>query len=90
MLRRWLPSDESAEAILQAAEHAVRADFKDLCITATQVDSPADEALVELSRSARLIVLGSDEVVARHSDLGRVDDDGGGRAFGLPRGRLAR
>ncbi len=53
---------ESAEAILQAAEHAVRGDFKDLRITAAQVDSPADETLVDLSRSARMIVLGSDEL----------------------------
>jgi nucleotide-binding universal stress UspA family protein len=53
---------QSSEAVLAAAEHAVRGQFKDLRITTVQPDNPADEALVELSRSARLIVLGSDEV----------------------------
>jgi nucleotide-binding universal stress UspA family protein len=53
---------ESAEAILASAEHAVRGDFKDLRITTAQVASPADEALVDLSRNARMIVLGSDKV----------------------------
>jgi nucleotide-binding universal stress UspA family protein len=53
---------ESAEAILASAEHAVRGHFRDLAIATTQVDGPADKVLVDLSRSARLIVLGSDEV----------------------------
>lgn len=53
---------ESAEAILSSAEHAVRGDFKDLRVTTAQVASPADEALVDLSRNARMIVLGSDKV----------------------------
>jgi len=46
--------DESGEAILRAAERAVRADFKALHIT-MQVDSPVDKALIELSRSAGLL-----------------------------------
>jgi nucleotide-binding universal stress UspA family protein len=53
---------ESAEAILGSAEHAVRGHLKDLRITTARVDGPADRALVDLSRSARLIVLGSDEM----------------------------
>lgn len=53
---------ESAEAILAASEHAVRGLFKDLFVATLRVDSHPDEALVELSRRARLIVLGSDEV----------------------------
>ena len=44
---------ESAEAIVQAAEQAVRAHFKGLHIA---------QALVESSRVARLIVLGTDEL----------------------------
>lgn len=53
---------ESSEAILGAAEHAVRGSFRDLPITTAQLDGFADEVLVELSRRARLIVLGSDAV----------------------------
>jgi hypothetical protein len=53
---------QSAAAILASAEHAVRGQFKDLRVTTAQKDGPADEALVEMSRTARLIVLGSDEV----------------------------
>jgi nucleotide-binding universal stress UspA family protein len=53
---------ESAKAVLQSAEHAVRADFKGLHITSAQVDGSADQALIESSRVARLIVLGSDEL----------------------------
>ena len=52
---------ESAEAILQSAEHAVRAHARALHITSAHVDGPADEVLIELSRTARLIVLGTDE-----------------------------
>ena len=53
---------ESATAILQSARHAAESDFGDLRVATTEMDSPADEALTELSRTARLIVLGSDEV----------------------------
>lgn len=53
---------ESAEAVLSCAEHAVREHFRNLRVSTAQVDSPADEALVGLSGSARLIVLGGDEL----------------------------
>lgn len=53
---------ESAGAILQSAEHAVRGHFKALRITSVQMDGPADEALIACSRTARLIVLGTDEL----------------------------
>lgn len=53
---------ESAEDILAAAELAVRGQFKDLFVATLRVDSSPDEALVELSSRARLLVLGSDEV----------------------------
>lgn len=55
-------NQESAGAILQAAEHAVRAHFKTLRITSVQLDGPADEALIASSRTGRLIVLGTDEL----------------------------
>jgi len=63
-----LPAAESAklqrmsQAILQAAEDAVRADFTGLPVTTTQVSGFAREALTEMSRHARLVVLGSDDV----------------------------
>jgi nucleotide-binding universal stress UspA family protein len=53
---------ESATAILQSARHAAECDVGDLHVTTTEMDSPADEALTELSRTARVIVLGCDEV----------------------------
>ena len=53
---------ESAEAIVQAAEQAVRAHFKGLHIACAQVVGSAGQALVESSRVARLIVLGTDEL----------------------------
>ena len=60
--QRWKRSDESATAILQSARHAADLISGDLRVATTEVDSPADEALTDLSRTARLIVLGSDEV----------------------------
>ncbi len=53
---------ESATAILESARQAAEADQPDLRITTSEVDMPADEALIDLGRTARLIVLGSDEV----------------------------
>lgn len=53
---------ELAQAILTAAEHAVRADSEDLTITTEDLSASVDTALVELSHHARLIVLGSEEV----------------------------
>jgi nucleotide-binding universal stress UspA family protein len=54
--------EESAQAILRSAEHAVRADFTHLPVTTFRLSESVDEALIELSRNARLIVLGCDEV----------------------------
>ena len=53
---------ESAETILKSAEEAVRAEFGKLTITTTQFDESADKVLAELSRRARLIVLGCADV----------------------------
>jgi nucleotide-binding universal stress UspA family protein len=50
------------EAILSSAEDTLRAGYPDVTVTTANVPAPADEALVELSRKARLIVLGSDRV----------------------------
>jgi nucleotide-binding universal stress UspA family protein len=54
--------EESAQAILRSAEDAVRADFPHLPVTTFRLSESVDEALTELSRSARMIVLGCDEV----------------------------
>ncbi len=53
---------ESAKSILEAAVHAVRADSSDLLITTEELSDPVDSALIELSRHARMIVLGDEEV----------------------------
>ena len=53
---------ELAQAILKAAEHAVRADCADLLITTEDLSESADTGLIELSHRARMIVLGSEEV----------------------------
>lgn len=53
---------QSSHAILQATEHAVRADFPDLRATTTQTHGPITEVLSDLSEDARVIVLGCDDV----------------------------
>lgn len=53
---------ESAMSILDSAEHAVRAQSNALHVMRADVTAPAEEVLVELSRAARMIVVGSDEV----------------------------
>jgi len=53
---------ESAETILKSVEEAVRAEFGTLTIATTQFDESADKVLTELSRRARLIVLGCADV----------------------------
>lgn len=52
----------AADSVLGSATDAVREMHPDLAITTTAPVEPADEALVELSRHARLVVLGSEEV----------------------------
>jgi len=52
----------ASDAILQTAQHAVRTDFPALEVTTLQLCSPVDEALCDLSRQARLVVLGCDDV----------------------------
>jgi nucleotide-binding universal stress UspA family protein len=54
--------EESAQAILWSAEHAVAADFTHLPVTTYRLSESVDKALIELSRNARLIVLGCSEV----------------------------
>lgn len=53
---------ESATAILISARNAVESDFSGLPVSTTEVDILADETLTDLSRTARLVVLGSDEL----------------------------
>ena len=55
---------EAGPAIVETADRAVRADHPDLAVTSAHLPDPIDEALVSLSRHARMIVLGSDEVSA--------------------------
>jgi nucleotide-binding universal stress UspA family protein len=64
-----LPSAElaelrrSCEPVLQEAEHAVRADFTALPVTTTRVSNSVRAPLTDVSRHARLVVLGSDDVL---------------------------
>jgi nucleotide-binding universal stress UspA family protein len=53
---------ESADAILQSAHQAVRVNFKGLHITTGRVEGSAEQALIESSHAACLIVLGSDDL----------------------------
>ncbi|MEO3756906.1 universal stress protein [Mycobacterium sp. B14F4] len=53
---------EAGPVVIEAAERAVRADHPDLAVTSVQLPDPIDEALVGLSRHARMIVLGSADV----------------------------
>jgi nucleotide-binding universal stress UspA family protein len=55
---------EVAEQMLKAAEGGVRREHPALVVTTTSVDEPADEALSAASRTARLLVLGCDDVTA--------------------------
>ena len=52
----------SCQPILQAAEDAVRADFTALPVTTTRVSNSVKAPLTDVSRHARLVVLGSDDV----------------------------
>lgn len=53
---------ESAEKILAVASQAVQEDVADLAITTEVVDEPADKALIALSRTASLVVVGCEDV----------------------------
>ncbi|MEN4479736.1 universal stress protein [Mycolicibacterium cosmeticum] len=53
---------EAAPRILQAAAGRVRNAHPDLAITTTSSTDPVDETLLALSRHARLLVLGGDDV----------------------------
>ena len=53
---------DCAELYLKAAADAVRSDRSDLTVTTASVNEPADEALIEASREARLVVLGGKSV----------------------------
>ncbi len=57
-----MAEEESAQAILQSVELAVRADFTHLPVTTFRLSESVAEALVALSRNARLMVLGCDDV----------------------------
>ncbi len=53
---------EPAEKILAIAEQAVHQDIADLPITTESVSDPVDKVLVKLSREAKLVVIGCDDV----------------------------
>ncbi|MDZ7885695.1 MAG: universal stress protein [Mycobacterium sp.] len=53
---------EAAPMILKTAEEAVRRDHPDLEISTVALDEPVEDALQALSRNARLLVLGCDDV----------------------------
>ncbi len=54
--------EDSSQIFLSAAADAVRADFPALSVTTESAAVSADEALVQASAHARLVVLGSNEV----------------------------
>jgi nucleotide-binding universal stress UspA family protein len=54
--------DALAETILRAAETAAQTEAANVPITTEQLDKSADAALIDISRHARLIVVGCDEV----------------------------
>lgn len=55
---------DAAGTILKTAEEAVRAEQPELAITGVAREDPADEALVSLSASARMVVVACDEMTA--------------------------
>ncbi|MGV0642296.1 universal stress protein [Mycolicibacterium sp. XJ2546] len=52
----------SADAILKSVEEAVRTRFAKLTVTADRFDESASKVLTDLSKQARLVVLGSKEI----------------------------
>lgn len=53
---------DTAEIFLKEAADAVRSDHAGLTVIPSWLTTPVDETLVEMSRSARLIVVGGDDV----------------------------
>ncbi|KUI41560.1 universal stress protein [Mycobacterium sp. IS-1590] len=53
---------DSADAILRHAEQVVRSQHNDLEVTTLSTDVPVIEVVVELGKTARMIVVGNDEV----------------------------
>lgn len=53
---------ESAEAILSSAEETVRSQNPGLEVTTLSTDSPVGDVLLQLSKTARMIVVGNEEV----------------------------
>lgn len=53
---------DTAEIILRDAAAAVQSDHPGLEVTTTSLTTPVDEAMVEISRDCRAIVLGGDDV----------------------------
>lgn len=53
---------DSADLLLEATKEAVLKEHPGLTVTTESVDEPADEALAVASRTARLLVLGCDDV----------------------------
>ncbi|WP_326549108.1 universal stress protein [Mycolicibacterium sp. ND9-15] len=55
---------DSAETILSGAEQAVRSQHPELEVTTLSTDSPVADVLVQLSKTARMVVVGNQEVSA--------------------------
>ncbi|WP_370333345.1 universal stress protein [Mycolicibacterium hippocampi] len=55
--------DDAVEILLREAADAVRADHAALSISTEALDIPVEKALIDASRSARLVVLGGDGLI---------------------------
>lgn len=53
-----------ADIILRSAEEIVRTQYPELEVTTLSTDVPVDDVLVQLAETARMIVVGNDEVTA--------------------------
>ena len=81
---------EHATAILKSTEEEVRAAFGGLDVFTLRSDEPVDELLCTRSRTAQLVVLGSDEVYPGGRIVDRLDNACRHGTFGVPRDRVAR